>query len=183
MTVKKMKVEQKAAEQITSRTSNLLGVIGLAVSARIEDSARDILHHVGETPAALVVIGYNLGPTNDQLRRILGLSHSGTVRLVDRLVSEGLVERREGRDKREIALYVTKRGKTLREKILKARIAAINPLLDSLSSDEQEMLGTLFHKMLSSLETTEVERSNLCRLCDDRVCTNCPIPVDKTLKT
>lgn len=163
---------------MTKRTSNLLGVVGLAVAGRIEDSAREILQHAGETPAALVVIGYDLGPTNDQLRRVLGLSHSGTVRLVDRLVADGLVKRRAGSDKREIALYATKRGKALREKILEERLAAIHPLLAHLSKEEEATLAALLHKMLSSMDTTDLERRSLCRLCDNRVCKNCPIPAD-----
>ena len=162
------------------RTANLLGVVGLAVAGSIEDTARDILNHAGETPAALVVIGYGLGPSNDQLRRILGLSHPGSVRLVDRLVADGLVERREGRDKRAIALYLTEQGAGLREKLLKGRLAAIKPLLTSLTESEQEVLAALLHKMLSSMETTDLERCTLCRLCDDRVCSNCPIPADFT---
>ncbi len=161
-----------------NQTSNLLGVVGLAVADRISKSAREILRHAGETPAALVVIGYDLGPTNDQLRRVLGLSHSGTVRLVDRLVEDGLVSRRKGSDKREIALYATKRGKALREQILKDRLAAIRPLLEPLTPVEQETLTVLLHKVLSSLETTDLERRTLCRLCDNRVCSNCPIPAD-----
>ena len=99
--------------------ANLLGVVGLAVADRIREVARDILNHVGETPAALVVIGYNLGPSNDQLRRILNLSHPGSVRLVERLVSDGLVERRAGRDKRSVALHLTRKGKRVRKKLLK----------------------------------------------------------------
>ena len=163
---------------MSDRTANLLGAVGLAVADRIEAMARDILNHVGETPAALVVIGYGLGPSNDQLRRILGLSHPGSVRLVDRLVADSLVERREGRDKRAIALHLTERGAALREKLLKGRLAAIKPLLTSLTKTEQEVLAALLHKMLSSMETTDLERCTLCRLCDDRVCSNCPIPAN-----
>ena len=111
-----------------------------------------------------------------------GLSHSGTVRLVDRLVADGLIERREGQDKREVALYVSKRGRALREEVLKERLAVIRPLLKPLSSEEQETLAALLHKMLSLMETTDMERCTLCRLCDDRVCSNCPIPADKTAK-
>ncbi|GAC1506050.1 MAG: MarR family transcriptional regulator [Steroidobacteraceae bacterium] len=161
---------------MSDRTANLLGVVGLAVADRIEEAARDILSHAGETPAAVVVIGYGLGPSNDQLRRILGLSHPGSVRLVDRLVADGLLERRQGRDKRAIALHLTKRGETLREDLLKGRLAAIRPLLVPLTGTEQEALASLLHKMLSSMETTDLERCNLCRLCDDRVCSDCPIP-------
>ena len=161
---------------MTDRTANLLGVVGLAVADRIEDTARDILNHAGETPAALVVIGYGLGPSNDLLRRILGLSHPGSVRLVDRLVADDLVERREGSDRRAIALYLTERGAALREKLLSGRLAVIKPLLMSLTETEQGVLAALLHKMLSSMETTDLERCTLCRLCDDRVCSNCPIP-------
>ncbi len=161
-----------------NRTANLLGVVGLAVADRIEGAARDILSHVGETPAAVVVIGYGLGPSNDQLRRILNLSHPGAVRLVDRLVADGLVERRQGRDKRAIALYLTAQGENLREELLKERLAAIRPLLTPLTRSEQEALASLLHKLLSSMQTTDLERCNLCRLCDDRVCSDCPIPAD-----
>jgi len=160
------------------RTANLLGVVALAVAGRIEDTARAILSHVGETPAALVVIGYGLGPSNDTLRRILGLSHPGTVRLVDRLVADGLVERREGSDRRANALYLSKRGSAYRQKLLKGRLAAIRPLLEPLTSHEQETLAALLHKMLTSMKPTDLERCTLCRLCDDSVCSDCPIPAD-----
>lgn len=159
-----------------NRISNLLGVVALAATDVIEETARDILNHTGETSAALVVIGYGTGPTNGQLQRTLGLSHPGTVRLVDRLVADGLVERREGRNKREVALYVTKLGALTRETLLKGRIAAIRPFVASLSVEEQQTLECLLHKMLSSMDTSAQERRTLCRLCDSRVCTNCPIP-------
>ena len=164
--------------RMIDRTANLLGVVGLAVADRIEQAARDILSHAGETPAAVVVIGYGLGPSNDQLRRILGLSHPGSVRLVDRLVADGLVERRKGRDRRAIALHLTRTGEDLREELLKGRLAAIRPLLVPLTAAEQEILASLLHKVLTSMPTTDMERCHLCRLCDDRVCTDCPIPAD-----
>jgi MarR family transcriptional regulator, negative regulator of the multidrug operon emrRAB len=160
------------------RTANLLGVVGLAIADRIEAVTRDVLNHGGETPAALVVIGYGFGPSNDQLRRILGLSHPGSVRLVDRLVADDLVERRAARDKRAIALYLTKRGVVFREKLQIGRLAAIKPLLGLLTDAEQSTLAALLHKMLSSMETTDLQRCTLCRLCDDRVCSECPIPAD-----
>lgn len=163
---------------MTEFAANLLGVVGLAVVDRIEETARDILNHSGETPAALVVIGYGFGPSNDQLRRILGLSHPGTVRLIDRLAADKLVERRTGRDKRAIALYLTKKGMVLRQKFLKGRLTAIKPFLKQLTEAEQRAFAALLHKMLASMETTDLERCTLCRLCDDRVCKNCPIPAD-----
>lgn len=160
------------------RTANLLGALGLAVADRIGEAARQAMGHAGETPAALVVIGYGLGPSNDQLRRILGLSHPGSVRLVDRLVADGLVERREGRDRRAIALHLTPRGHVLRETLLKDRLAAIRPVLEPLSADEAQTLAALLHKLLTALPATDLERCTLCRLCDNSVCRDCPIPAD-----
>lgn len=163
---------------MSKRTANLLGVLGLAIADRVDARARDILAHAGETPAALVVIGHGSGPSIDRLSRILGLSHPGTVRLVDRLVADGLVERREGRDRRAIALHLSRRGKAVREAFLTERLAVIASLLAPLTSAEQKTFAALLHKMLSSMETTEVERRALCRLCDGRVCSNCPVPSD-----
>lgn len=160
------------------RTANLLGTLSLAVADRIGEAARQTLGHAGETPAALVVIGYDLGPSNEQLRSVLGLSHPGSVRLVDRLVADGLVERRQGRDRRAIALYLTAEGHALREALLSERLAAIRPVLEPLSADEQDALAGLLHKLLGALPTTDLERCTLCRLCDNSVCRDCPIPAD-----
>ncbi len=159
-----------------NRTANLLGAVGLAVADRIQNTASNILSHSGETPAAVVVIGYGRGPSNDQLRRALRLSHPGTVRLVDRLVADGLVKRRRGKDKRAIALHLTKKGALLREQILKGRLEAVRPLIVVLSKDERIMLDELLCKLLISMNPSDEERRTLCRLCDNRVCTNCPIP-------
>lgn len=163
---------------MSDRTANLLGTVALAVVDRIEDTARDILNHSGETPAALVVIGYGLGPSNDQLRRILGLSHPGSVRLVDRLVVAGLVERRVGRDRRAIALHLTEKGEALRERLLAGRLAAVRSVLEPLTEPEQDLLAALLQKILPAIGTTDLQRCTLCRLCDDRVCVDCPIPAD-----
>lgn len=161
------------------RTANLLGALALAVTDRIETMAREVLNHAGETPAAVVVIGYGPGLSNDKLRRILGLSHPGAVRLVDRLVSDGLVERRQGATKREIALHLTPRGAAVRQELLRGRLAAVGALVEPLGEAEQETLAGLMHRILSAMETSEMERYTLCRLCDDRVCRDCPLPTRK----
>lgn len=164
---------------MTDRTANLLGALALAVTDKIEQAAHTVLGRGGETPAAVIVIGYGAGLTNDRLRRILRLSHTGSVRLVDRLVGDGLVERRAGRDSREIALHLTNQGKDIRERLLAERLAAVGGMLDVLSEREQVDFANLLAKALSRHDTTELERFSLCRMCDDRVCTNCPLPTKK----
>ncbi|MBO9436912.1 MarR family transcriptional regulator [Ruegeria sp. R13_0] len=164
---------------MTDRTANLLGVLGLAVADRIEDIARDILGRVGETPAALVVIGHGTGLSNDGLRRILRLSHPGTVRLVDRLVADGLVERGEGKDRRAVALRLTEQGRRIRDKLLQGRLSALDALLVPLSEQERELFDGLLDKILISMDTTVSDRRTLCRLCDVQVCSDCPIPASE----
>lgn len=164
---------------MTDRTANLLGVLGLAVADRIEEVARDILGRIGETPAALVVIGHGSGLSNDGLRRILGLSHPGTVRLVDRLVADGLVERGEGKDRRAVALRLTEQGQSVRDKLLQGRLNALDALLKPLSEHERELFDSLLGKILISMDTTVSDRRTLCRLCDVQVCSDCPIPASK----
>lgn len=159
--------------------ANLLGALSLAVMDRIEQSAREVIGRGGETPAALVVIGYGQGMTNDKLRRILGLSHSGTVRLVDRLVSDRLVERRPGKDGREVALHLTASGVATRNDLMTSRISAVASLLDVLSPPETKRLETLIHELLARQDTSELDRFTICRMCDDSVCTNCPLPTSK----
>jgi DNA-binding MarR family transcriptional regulator len=160
--------------------ANLLGALSLAVVDRIEQAARDIIGHGGETPAALVVIGYGPGMTNDKLRRILGLSHSGTVRLVDRLVSDGLVERRPGKDGREVALHLTARGAATRKDLLASRISALASFLDVLSPSEGRKLGELIRVVLARQDSSELDRFTICRMCDNRLCTNCPLPTTRS---
>jgi DNA-binding MarR family transcriptional regulator len=159
--------------------ANLLGALSLAVMDRIEHGAREVIGRGGETPAALVVIGYGQGMTNDKLRRILGLSHSGTVRLVDRLVADRLVERRPGKDGREIALHLTAAGTATRNELMASRISAVTSLLDVLSPADTKRLGALIRELLARQDTSEQDRFTICRMCDDRVCTNCPLPTNK----
>jgi MarR family transcriptional regulator, negative regulator of the multidrug operon emrRAB len=165
--------------EMEDRIANLLGALALAVIDRVEAAARATLQHGGETPAALVVIGYSEGMTNDTLRRILCLSHPGAVRLVDRLVADRLVRRRPGRDGREVALHLTERGSRARSQLLASRIEAIRPLIATLGESDQAQFEVLLHRVLAAMETREMQRYTICRLCDDRVCENCPLPTSR----
>ena len=152
------------------RTANLLGALGLAVADRIAEIALEVLDRAGETPAALVVIGYGLGPSNDQLRRILGLSHPGMVRLVDRLVADGLVERQVGRDRGGGPAFLLPNGHEGRERPPAGPPAPVNAQLSPLGAEEEESLGLLLSRILAGLPSSDLERCHLCRMCDDRVC-------------
>jgi DNA-binding MarR family transcriptional regulator len=160
--------------------ANLLGALSLAVMDRIEEGAREVIGRGGETPAALIVVGYGEGMPTEKLRQILGLSHSGTVRLVDRLVSDELVERRPGKDGREVTLYLTRSGAATRRQLLATRLSAIDSLLGVLSPAKKKQLGALLRELLAAQDTSELERFTICRLCDNKVCADCPLPTSRS---
>ena len=80
------------------RTGNLLGALSLALADRTADSVSGAAARSISGAAALSALLHFLDrPSVDLLRQVLGLTSSGTVRLVDRLEREGLVAPRARR--------------------------------------------------------------------------------------
>ncbi len=162
----------------TLRTSNLLGAAVLGLHDELRAAVEQSSGHSGETPSAIVAVGHQPGLSNDRLSQLLGLTHTGTVRLIDRLVADRLMERRPAaHDKRGVALYLTSKGKALREEILKAREAAMQPVLARLNAGEQKTLAILLGKMLQTVSRDDTHKLRICRLCDGPACGKCPIEV------
>jgi MarR family transcriptional regulator, negative regulator of the multidrug operon emrRAB len=107
---------------MTDRTTNLLGAAALAITDRIGEDMRRLLDRTGEAGAAIVVLGYAPGLSVEILRQVLGLSHPGAVRLIDRLAADGHVERRKAADGRAVALHLTAEGNALRTKLMERRL-------------------------------------------------------------
>lgn len=160
------------------RTANLLGAAVLGLHDELRTAVERSSGHSGETPSAIVAVGHQPGLSNDGLSRLLGLTHTGTVRLIDRLVADGLVERRQAaHDKRGVALHLTTAGEALRREILRARAAAIIPVLARLDASERETLADLLSKLLQTVSRDDTHKLRICRLCDGPSCGDCPIGV------
>ena len=94
-------------------------------------------------PAALAALeGYLGGEPIDALRTVLGLTHSGAVRLVDRLAGAGLAERRAGRDGRCVAVALTPAGERAARALREAREAALEDALAVLSAASARRSGS-----------------------------------------
>src|SRR4051812_1122971 len=116
----------------TSREANLLGACALAVAERLPLAAAD---------AALIALSTWLaGTTVDGLARVLELTHSGAVRLTDRLERDGLVERRAGSDGRTRAVHVTAAGARAAGRLQSERFAALEAVLAPLDPRERAAL-------------------------------------------
>ena len=160
------------------REANLLGTLSLAVAGRIETATESPLGP--SAPAALSALdGFLGGEPIDALRETLGLTHSGAVRLVDRLAEAGLAERRPGRDARTVAVELTPVGHAAAEAVRSAREAALEQALAVLSPDERATLTRLHERMLAGLTSDRASARRLCRLCDVDACGHhrgtCPV--------
>lgn len=161
------------------RTSNLLGALALSVMDAFNAVVAANAGYGGETPAALVTLGADPGVSINQLRQILNLSHPGTVRLIDRLEKEGLVERRSGADGRTLALFLTDVGSERRKAILLERRQQVQIAINSLTPNERQQLTALLEKMLAAMTTNELQAFTICRLCEEEVCPGDRCPVEQ----
>jgi MarR family transcriptional repressor of emrRAB len=149
--------------------ANLLGALGLALADRLAAAAE--LAGGASAAAALVSLHQaRSGASIDGLARVVGLSHSGTVRLVDRLVRDGLVERRRGADQRSAALFLTPAGRRLAGRVLTRRDAEMHSLLVLLTDGEQQAIARVAARILRQLGHAPGAESQLCRLCDLDAC-------------
>jgi hypothetical protein len=63
--------------------------------------------------------------------------------------------------------------------LLASRISAVASFAKVLSPSERKQLGELMRGLLARQDTSQLDRFTICRMCDDRVCTNCPLPTTK----
>ena len=162
------------------RTANLLGALAGEVVERLQRRLKRHPNQTDSAAAALNVLAYYEGCSNLRLARALGLSHPATVRLVDKLEAEGLVESRGAADKRAVALHLTKAGKARAKSILAERCAVLCDVLAPLSAREQEQLARLLEKALAALPENAEHADHICRLCDDTACPPGRCPVHKS---
>jgi DNA-binding MarR family transcriptional regulator len=167
------------------RGANLLGALSLAVSDRMSDAisaaAEQSVRPGSETAAeALSALHHFLdAPTIDRLRTVLGLTSSGTVRLVDRLEAAGYVERRRGGDGRTTTVALTEPGRDAATRVSAAREAVLVDALAALTSEQREALEALTGTMLVGLMRGPGATRWNCRLCNTGVCgvktRECPV--------
>ena len=154
----------------TSREANLLGACALAVAGRLPPGADDA--------AVVALAGWLAGTTVDGLARVLGLTHSGAVRLADRLERDGLVERRPGPDGRTRALHVTPEGAAAAARLQAGRLAALEDVLAPLDAGDRAALTPLLEKLLAGMTPDRAAARRTCRLCEPDLCGHperCPV--------
>jgi DNA-binding MarR family transcriptional regulator len=149
--------------------ANVLGAFGLVLADRLAD-ATERAGGSSSAAALATLYGTRAGIRIEGLARVVGLSHSGAVRLVDRLEAQGLVERRRGVDQRSAVLYLTTGGRRSARRMLAERDVAMHSLLALLTDDQRAELIDLADRLLRELAAEPVAEARICRLCDLEAC-------------
>jgi MarR family transcriptional regulator, negative regulator of the multidrug operon emrRAB len=170
--------------------ANVLGALSLVIADRMNTAVGAVATLGPSAPAALVAMNEFLdGGSVTQLSSVLGLTHSGTVRLVDRLAADGLVERVGTQDGRAVSVVLTPQGRRTAAQIIRAREESLASALSALSPNEIDTLAATLDTMLTAVTHIRVEERSLrtkdrsqpwlCRLCDFAACGrsegNCPV--------
>jgi MarR family transcriptional regulator, negative regulator of the multidrug operon emrRAB len=166
--------------QDQDQITNMLGALALSLSDDMQAAARSRSGLGASACAVLVTLGPYPGSTIGAIARVLGLTHSVTVRLVEDLVERRLVKRESGKDRREVALRLTAKGASLRKRILAARSDALSSAMSALDADEKCRLGDALAAMLTRLTRSQQAADHICRLCDEEICTldTCPVELE-----
>lgn len=165
------------------RDANLLGALSLAVSDRM---AAAVSGAAGQSLTAATVLSalhhFLDAPSVDRLRQVLGLTSSGTVRLLDRLEAAGYVARGSGADGRTTTVSLTRAGRTVAEQVSSARAGLLSDALSPLSVEEREAFEAIVSKLLVGLMREPGAVRWTCRLCDTGTCRaapgNCPFTIE-----
>jgi DNA-binding MarR family transcriptional regulator len=160
---------------------NVAGALALALGDRLRDVTEDAAGMSGPLPAALASLReWAGGRTVDTLAGGLRLSHSRTVRVIDRLEAEGLALReRDPADGRSVLVRLTPAGERAGAAVLAAREAALARALGGLEPHERRMFATLAERVLAELTSGRRSARTICRLCDGAACGHhegrCPV--------
>jgi DNA-binding MarR family transcriptional regulator len=177
---------QSAAPSAASeRLENTLGALAVAISDRLLGGLRRGYELAPSDAAALVVLARIPQPI-EAVRRQVGLSHSATVRLVDRLEAAGLAARVPGRDARTVNVRLTATGTREVRRLLEERERIMSDVLADLSTDERLVLATVVERLLEQLATDWRVAMHICRLCDIPGCEAdgpCPVAVGAETRT
>jgi DNA-binding MarR family transcriptional regulator len=163
-----------------SRLANLVGAMSVGVADAVRDSVTEStgLDEVAAT-TLVALLDFLPGGSIRRLSQTVGLTHSGAVRVVGRLVDAGLVRREPGADGRLRELSLTRKGRSAAHRARAARAAAVERVLGPLGPADRATLTAVVEPIVRSLTAQRLEQRQagqppnagaLCRLCDFAAC-------------
>ncbi len=162
------------AEVNLNSTVDIVGAAALAIS----DAVWEALSTERSDVAALNLVIAEVGPSIGELARSLKLSHSATVRLVDRLEAQGLVARSRPGPGRTVLVLVTTLGRKRSQRNSLRRSVLLERAIAGFTTEERRSFVELLVRATRNLARDQNEIDRACRLCEQSECLSrgCPLP-------
>jgi DNA-binding MarR family transcriptional regulator len=108
---------------------------------------------------ALIYVTKNEGATSGQIANKLGVGLSTVTGIVDRLIEQEMVSRREDpRDRRITRVQATPNGRVLVEDLLQYRNEVVTAILSKLDPNQLETVESAFQYLLDAAASVALER-------------------------
>lgn len=153
--------------------ANKLGALGTMIADRL-DGAFDGLSPSAAALLSMLYFKPNLTVT--QLATIVGVRQPTAVRVLDGLVTQGLVVRGDPIG-RITPLSLTAKGRKRAAALQHHRLAALDDLLHVLKPGERRQFDAMLDRILAGATTSRAFARTTCRLCEHELCgpAVCPI--------
>jgi DNA-binding MarR family transcriptional regulator len=166
------------ATSLHPRLENLLASLSLNLAEEGEAALERASGLTGSATVALLALEEFLGDAHvGRLADVLGLTHSGAVRLVTQLEREGLAERSSGTDRRRVEVRLTPAGRRRARQAREARDAVVRQATGGLTAEEAMTLEGLLAHLVEARVASRIERRKAgesgafwCRTCDFAAC-------------
>jgi DNA-binding MarR family transcriptional regulator len=167
------------AVPVNPRLENLLAALTLNLAEESQAAMERASGLSGSGTAALLALEEFLGGAPvGRIAEVLGLTHSGAVRLVQLLEERGLATRRTGTDRRRVEVELTASGRLLARAARAARGAVLARALSGLDGDDADRLERLLDQLVRARVAARVQARRetgrggawWCRTCDFGAC-------------
>lgn len=141
-----------------------LGRLIYLLSQDLKNFAEKVLKPYDLTLEQLHILknmGVDSGMSQRQIGEIANKKAANITRMLDRLESKDLVERRENlEDRRAASVFLTGKGETLVNEVIGIFDSFSSSFLKGVSLEEQEIIRNAFKKMNSNLEKMSQKKFN-----------------------
>ena len=166
------------ATSVHPRLENLLASLALNLADEGQAALETASGLSGSATVALLALEEILdGDHVGRIAAVLGLTHSGAVRLVSQLEREGLAQRRSGADRRRVEVTLTPAGRHRAAAAREARDAIVRQATGGLTTQEASLLEGLLAKLVEARVASRIEHRSSgetgafwCRTCDFAAC-------------
>ena len=161
------------------RLENLLASLSLNLAQESTEALEDASGLSGSAAVALLALDEFLGDAHvGRLADVLGVTHSGAVRLVSQLEAKGLAGRRPGDDRRRVEIRLTSAGRRRAAAARTARDAVVRQSIARLDTNEAATLEMLLTTLVETRVAARMDQRRRgkpvgawwCRTCDFSAC-------------